>query len=124
VTGLLQQFTRFLIGGLANTGGTYVLFVLLVSWMHPQIAYTLVFIVGIALSYAINTLFVFRSGMSLGSVLRFPVVYAVQYVAGLVLLTVLINVGFDSRLAMIVVIALAVPLSFVLIRLALHRSAP
>lgn len=112
-----RQFYKFLIGGAVNTTATYGLFVALCQVISPSMAYTTTYLVGIVLSYVINAHFVFGARASLGSMLQFPGIYIVQYVVGLGVLNLLTGSGLDSRLAMLVVIIVSIPLTFVLTRI-------
>ncbi|WP_067175688.1 GtrA family protein [Microtetraspora niveoalba] len=116
-------FARFLVAGAANTGVTYGLFVVLCRWAPPPVAYSVVFVCGIALSYVLNAAFVFQTRASLRSAVRFPGVYLVQYLTGLALLTVLVHWGVDSRVAMPMTMCVTVPLTFVLSRRVLQGGA-
>lgn len=116
-----RQFLRFLLGGGVNTVATYGLFVVLDQVMAPSMAYTVTYLAGIVLSYLINTFLVFRTGVSLRSFLQFPGVYLAQYLVGLILLNFLTDSGLDSRLAMIGVIAVNIPLTFALTRFVLRE---
>ncbi|MEU6427941.1 GtrA family protein [Microbispora sp. NPDC046973] len=118
-----SPFARFLIGGAVNTGVTYALFVILSRWLPPSVAYSLVFLSGIALAYLINTAFVFRTRASVGSAVRFPGVYLVQYLVGLGLLTLLVRLGVDSRAALPLTMCVTVPLTFVMSRHVLEKKA-
>ncbi|MFF4774318.1 GtrA family protein [Microtetraspora fusca] len=118
-----SSFARFLVAGGVNSGATYGLFVVLSWWMPPSVAYSLVFLSGIALSYVLNTAFVFRTRASIGSAVRFPGVYLVQYLTGLALLTLLVRWGVDSRVAMPLTMCVTVPLTFVLSRRVLRSPA-
>ncbi|GLW96928.1 GtrA family protein [Microtetraspora sp. NBRC 16547] len=117
-----SPFARFLIGGAVNTGVTYGLFVVVALWLPVSVAYTLVFLSGIALSYVINTAFVFRTRASIGSAVRFPGVYLVQYFVGLALLTLLVRLGVASWVAMPMTMCVTVPLTFVMSRYVLASS--
>lgn len=110
------QFLKFLVGGSINTAVTYGLFVALCQVMSPSVAYTITYLVGILLSYLINAYFVFRARVSLGSMLQFPIVYVIQYLFGLALLSLLTNLGLESHIAMLAVIVASVPLTFILTR--------
>lgn len=111
-----SQFGRFLCGGAVNTAATYALFVGLSFALTSQVAYTISYIAGIGFSYLINTFLVFRARASLRSAIQFPVVYLVQYILGLIVLTLLTRMELDSRLAMLLVITLNVPVTYVLTR--------
>ena len=118
---LASSFWRFLVGGAINTGLTYVLFLLLDRVLHHSLAYTLAYLAGIALAYVLATTYVFRTGIELRSALRFPGVYALQYLYGLAALSLLVDiVRMPSALAMLVVIATSVPLTFLLARFAVR----
>jgi putative flippase GtrA len=123
VSSLRTQFARFLLGGAANTIVTHGLFVVL-SWsIPPSVAYTVAYLFGVVLAYVINTAFVFRTRASIGSAARFPGAYVVPYFMGLTLVTLLTQAGLDSRLAILAVLAVNVPLSFVLTRCVLKGAA-
>jgi putative flippase GtrA len=120
---LHAQVARYIAAGLANTAVTYMLLVLGMRWLHYALAYTLVYAVGIVLAYWLQTRFVFRVPLHWRTALRFPLVYAVQYVLGLALLTVLVEIaGLPQRWAALVAIAANVPAGFVLSRLLLARD--
>ena len=80
---------RFIVVGGINTAVTFVLFMSLSLVLPVPAAYTVTYALGIVLSYALNSLFVFRTELSLRTALRFPLVYVVQYLYGLALITVL-----------------------------------
>jgi putative flippase GtrA len=112
-----SQFIRFLIGGGVNTAVTYVLFLILSAFIHHTAAYSIVYVVGIALSYVINVKLVFRSAPSARSIVTYPVAYGVQYIYGLAALSLLIDYfSLDHSLAMLIVIGTSVPLTFILTR--------
>jgi putative flippase GtrA len=117
-----STFVRFSGGGLLNTGLTYVLFLRLTSVLPVSVAYTIAYVSGIVLSYFVTVQFVFRSRASVRTVLRFPIVYVVQYLWGLALLSLLVRaLGMAPAVAMLVTIATSVPLTFVLTRSMLAR---
>jgi putative flippase GtrA len=116
------QFLKFVLGGAVNTAATYVLFVGLSFALPSSVAYTIAYVAGIGLSYLINTFFVFQVRTSLRAALKFPAIYLVQYVFGLIALVTLTNMGLDSRIAMLAVIALNIPVTFVLTRFVLQGT--
>ncbi|ARP84092.1 hypothetical protein CAL12_26935 [Bordetella genomosp. 8] len=125
-----SQFLRFLVGGGINTAVTYVLFLALASFMRTSVAYTITYVFGIALSYAINILLVFRRRPSVATAAMYPAVYGLQYLYGLLMLSFLIDrVGMTKQVAMLVVIVTSIPLTFAATRLLLrkrdnHRDTP
>ncbi|MGC1550849.1 MAG: GtrA family protein, partial [Rhodanobacter sp.] len=82
---------RFLIGGVLNLVVSYGGYLLLLHWLHYEAAYAIAYVVSIAVSYVFSALFVFRQPMRARAALRFPLVYLVQFLLGLILLRVLID---------------------------------
>jgi len=115
-----RQFVRFLIAGGVNTIVTYAVFVILSSFLHYSLAYTATYAFGMVLSYGLAGAFVFGTGFRPRSALRFPFIYVVQYLYGLGLLFLLIDIfGVDRYAAALVVIVTGIPLNFMLQRYAM-----
>lgn len=112
-----SQFGRFLLSGGFNTVLTYVLYLLLLQVVSYWVAYSISFITGIGLAYFLNRTFVFRQHRGRISWFGVPLVYGIQYGAGVALLWLWVSVlEFDARIGPLVVIALTVPLTFYLMR--------
>lgn len=110
-------FARFLISGALNTGVTYLLYLGFLQFFSYRIAYTAAFVLGILISYGLNAMFVFRAKIAIRSLIRFPLIYFVQYVLGLVLVATLVEfAGVAAWIAPIFAILVTVPLTFVLSR--------
>jgi putative flippase GtrA len=108
-------FARFLFWGSVHTVATYVLYLVILSFSHYQLAYTVTFVVGVVMSYALNTRMVFRKRWSWAKLVRFPVVYVVQYFLGMGLMWLLVaRLGIDERLAPIPVVAMLVPVTYLM----------
>ncbi len=119
------QFSNFVIIGVVNTGLTYGIFLILQGYVHYSLAYTVAFVVGIALSYLLNVLFVFKGGHSAGAALKFPFIYLIQYVYGSILLALLVEVfTLPKAIAMLVVTTTSALLTFVLMRRVFESSRP
>ncbi len=118
------QGVRFLAFGALNTLATYALYCVLVAFIAPQIAYAMVFALGIGLAYVFNSRFVFGSRMRASTATLYPLVYVAQYVANAILIEVLGRLGLGPRVALAVALALVTPLSFLLNYLVLARHSP
>jgi len=115
------EFSGFLVVGAINTAVTYALFLVLARYTHYWTAYTIAFLVGIALSYILNALVVFTARHSMGAMFKFSFVYVFQYLFGSLSLVAMVDgLGFPQPVAMLIVIAISVPMTFVLVRLAFH----
>lgn len=119
------QFTRFLASGLVNTAVGYGVYLGLLRWTSYEIAYAAAYVIGIVVAYVLNSLFVFHSPIGLRTALRYPFVYLAQYLFGAGLLYATVSwFDFDRRWAALVALALSVPLSFLLNRIALSQRTP
>jgi putative flippase GtrA len=125
------QFAPYVVAGAANTALTYALLVVAMRWIGYLGAYTIVYAVGIAFGYWLQSRFVFRVPLAWRVAVRFPLVYLVQYAFGFAMLWLLVDAAHvESDVAALIVVIANVPLGFLLSRLLLaqsrlhHRSAP
>lgn len=120
---LYSQFARFLVSGGLNTVLTYGFYLLLLQAMSYWAAYSVSFVTGIGLAYFLNRVFVFQQHRGAISWFGLPVIYGIQYGAGVALLWIWVSVlGFDARVGPLAVIALTMPLTFFLMRMAFVRQ--
>jgi putative flippase GtrA len=125
LAGRFGRKLRFLLGGALNTALTYLLYLGLRGLLGYQLAYFVAYLAGIALSYLINAIVVFRRPLSWGSALAFPLVYVLQYIAGAGLLALFVEgLGLDERLAPLVVVLLLLPGTYLMTRFVLARGDP
>ena len=118
-----KQVFNFLATGAATTVGTLALYAALNLVLSYQLAYFISYIFGIMSSYILNVLFVFKTGVSLRTFLRFPLVPLMQYACGAVLLELLVEkVGIPTILAPLFIIVLTLPLTFYLSRFVLRNK--
>lgn len=111
------RFARFLLVGLANTLVGYVLYLGANHFMDYRWAYTISYVLGIGISYLLNSWFVFREPLSMASLLKFPAVYVVQYAVGLAVVWLFVSrMELHEALAPLVVVPITVPLTYVLSR--------
>ena len=119
------QGMRFLLFGAFNTALTYLLYCGLVFVMHPQVAYTLVFALGIGLAWVGNSKFVFRQPMTRKIAAVYPFMYLAQYLLTAALIhasTTWLMLG--PRVALALALAITTPLSFVWNRALLVQKTP
>ena len=119
---------RFLAAGGSTTVFAYVLYAgLLHLEMAPVRAYLAAYLAGIVWSYLVNSWWVFKTPLTLGRFIRFPVVYLVQAAGSFVLFHLLHNMLHLHALVVPILITIVmVPLTYVVSRLVLvgrqHRS--
>lgn len=118
-----SEFLRFLMVGGLQTVLSYLFFLLLIQFLVYPIAYSLTYCAGIVLSYFLHVLFVFRESVRLTTFLKFPLVYLVQYLLGLALLWIFVDLlRIDPAWAMIAVIALTIPITFLTSRFVIKNT--
>lgn len=121
---LAGEAARFVVAGVVNTALTYAAYLALLRVVDYAIAYTVVYVAGIAFSYYLNTRFVFRTRAEPLRAAAYPLVYVVQYLFGLAVLHVAVEyLSIPRQFALLASIALSVPLTFVLSRLLLVPRA-
>lgn len=114
----MGEVFRFLIGGVLNTVVGYGGYLLLLHWIRYEVAYTVSYIVSVTVSYLFSALVVFRQPLSARAALRYPLVYLVQFLLGLVLLKLLIEaLHVSAWLAPLLVSVLTIPATFLLSRI-------
>jgi putative flippase GtrA len=115
---------KFLASGAFNTALSYAAYVLLLRVMSYQWAYTIAYAIGIAVAYLLFRYFVFqRSGGRFGPLLV-CLIYGLQYLAGIGLVTLWTGVlHLPAILAPAFAIAITLPASFLLNRL-VFRGRP
>ncbi len=109
------EAARFLIAGGINTLLTYLIYLMLLNLVSYFFAFTMSFIVGILIAFVMYSKFVFRTPFVWCKLVQYPILYALQYVVGVVLLVILVEyMGLDKRIAPIINVVLLTPVIFVL----------
>ena len=112
---MLKQFIKFVGVGGINTVITYLLYLLLLFVFSYQVSYTFTYIFGIWLSYWLNLKFVFREIGSTKKMLFFPLVYLIQYLFGMIILYIMIEIfRIRIQLGPIIVVIITLPITFIL----------
>lgn len=117
------QAARFVVAGAVNSGVTYLAYLALLKGFSYRWAYSLSYVAGILLSFFLNSRYVFRVPFQRRKLLVYPVVYVVQYLLGYVVLYAVVGLaGIDPRLGPLAVLAVTVPVSFLLSRRVLRGN--
>jgi len=110
-----RQFIKYSLVGVLNTVIYYAIYyVILQLGFSYVIAVTVGTVISVANSYFWNKLFVFKSKKkSTGEVVRFIIVYGVQYVCNIIVIYICINyIGLSAEIAGIPAIVIGVFISF------------
>lgn len=120
----VPQVVRFVLSGGLNTVATWLGFVVLVAWLPYQLAYGIVYVAGIILSYFLATLFVFEHAPTVRGFFAFPLVYVVQYALSALALAVIVEyTAIPVKVSPLVVAIIVFPVTFVLSRVVVHRTS-
>jgi putative flippase GtrA len=112
-----HEAMRFLIAGVTNTSATYVIYLTLLPMLSYTAAYTIAYVIGIALAYALNTWFVFRVPRNVRGMLLFPLVYIVQYLIGVGTLNIAAHAfGVPQKFALLPSLAVSIPVTYIISR--------
>ena len=116
------EFLRFFICGGINTVATFICYSALLIIFPYLIAYSLSYALGIIVAYVLNARFVFKKKFEWSNFIRFPFVYIIQYIFGLLMLWFLVDlVGLDRQYSILLVIVFSIPLTFILSRIVFLR---
>ena len=114
---LHREALRFLLAGSLNTLLTLALYQLLLLWLPYLIAFTAAFVSGIIFTGLVYTRFVFEVSTTARRFTQNALYYLASYGFSLALLALLVDqLALHERLAMVVTIALMVPLNFFCLR--------
>lgn len=102
---------RFVVAGVANTVITAALLSVLALWIDQRIAYTIVFLLGIALSTVLAGNFVFRTGLTPRRTAAYVGIYVGVYLVGLAVTAAMMHFGVPPWASGAVVFVTA-PLGF------------
>jgi putative flippase GtrA len=119
----VRKLARFGLAGLANSALTYFIYLLALLVFPYAVAYSIAFTAGIAISYVLNTFFVFQAHAAwrVGSI--YGVIYVIQYGVGLLSISLLVEVAsVNERLAPLLVIAVIAPLNYLWVQALVART--
>lgn len=106
---------RFLCAGGFNTVISFGLYVILLRFFSYIVAYTISYFFGIVISYFVSVRFVFRGKGGLLKFLFYPLIYGLQYVVGVLLLSYIVRGwGVPDTWAPLFVVVLTLPMTYVL----------
>lgn len=118
----LHRFIRFAAVGAINTAVSYAVYLGLIAAIGYMWAYVAAFAIGVAVSFLLSSRWVFGVRATAAQAALFPLVYAPQLLLGSVVLGAAVEgFGVHPKIALLFVIALTLPLNFLLAKLILRR---
>ncbi|WP_310333772.1 GtrA family protein [Pseudomonas corrugata] len=120
---LRLELARFLLSGGLNTALTYGIYLVILLFLPYKISYTISYIFGIGIAYALNRVFVFKGHQGIKSVALLPLVYLIQYLFSLLIVWVWVEkLGYDQRVAPLIAIMTTIPVTFMLSKLIFSKK--
>lgn len=117
------KWLRFLMTGALNTALSYAVYLLLLPVTGYNVAYVVAFMAGLLLSLVLSLKWVFRVPPTWRRIAAYPLVYVPQLLLGVVMNQGLIErIGVDPRISVLVVIAVTVPLNYLIAARILRRG--
>ncbi len=109
----LNRFLRFVVAGAANTVLTGGLLLLIAGWVQIDVAYTIVYVLGLAFTTVVTARFVFRLRPTAKAVGRFVAWYVCIYLLGVSVIHLATRQWHGSHvLATVAVLLVTAPLNF------------
>lgn len=117
------EVLRFLVGGVLNLAVGYGGYLILLHWISYEIAYAISYVFSVCVSYVFSALFVFRQPLRARSALFYPLVYLAQFLLGLVLLRIMVEVlHLSAWVAPLLVSILTIPVTFLMSRIIVRAN--
>ena len=121
---LMNKIYRFLFAGALNTFISYVIYMLLLNFMVYKIAYVVSYVFGVSIAYYLNSVFVFRSELSLKKYVQFPLIYLAQFFMSGAIILYTVELGLLSEIiAPLFAVIITAPFVFFLTRYVLEKKS-
>ncbi len=118
----LGQALRFVVVGGLATALHWGLYLLLMQWMAAQVAYALGYILSFIFHFLASAWFTFRTAPSWQSLIGMAGAHGVNFLLHMFLLQAFLWLGVPEAWAPLPVYAVAVPVNFLLVRLAFNKT--
>lgn len=118
----LFEFIRFCVVGVIAAGMHYGIYYLLQVRIDVNVAYTIGYVVSLIGNFFLTSYLTFRRAPSAKRALGFGASHLVNYLLHMVLFNLFLYLGISQELAPILVLAVAVPINFLLLRWVFKRK--
>lgn len=112
----LFEFIRFCIVGAIAAGIHYAIYYFLQAYINVNVAYTTGYLISLICNFFLTSYLTFRSVPSVGKVMGFGGSHLINYLIHIFLFNFFLYIGISKILAPVLVLAVAVPINFLLLR--------
>lgn len=118
-----SQFCRFVLVGGTSTVLSYIIYLGLAAiGINLNVAYTIGYILSFIFNYFATNYFTFNATPTTQSGIKFVGAHICNYLLQMVLLNIYIYIGIPQAIAPIGVFVVAIPVNFILVRIAFKTS--
>lgn len=117
------EFVKFgAVGGIATAIHLLIYYLLQSIRVHYSIAYTCGYGISFIFNFFASNYFTFKTKPNKSSGLKFTLAHIFNYLLQIALLNIFVKIGISSNIAPILVFGIAVPINFILVRIALKNN--
>lgn len=116
-----QEFMRFGIVGVLATIIHYGIYLMLLSIMNENIAYSIGYAISFIANFFASNYFTFKTKPNVKKGLGFGLSHVINYCLHICLLNLFIIIGIKEKLAPIPVFIIAIPVNFIMVRFFLKK---
>ena len=110
------EFIRFCVVGVLASGLHYGVYYLLQTRINVNVAYTVGYLISLICNFFLTSYLTFHSSPSIRKALGFGGSHLINYLIHLFFLNLFLYLGISKVLAPVLVLAIAVPINFILLR--------
>ena len=116
------QLLRFGIVGVIATIIHYGIYWILLKWINPTFAYSIGYAVSFVINFFLSSFFTFKIRPDVQKGIGFALSHGINFILHICLLNLFLYLGISKSYAPIPVFAIAVPINFILVHIALTRN--
>ncbi|MBF0603831.1 MAG: GtrA family protein [Nitrospirae bacterium] len=117
--GTLRQILSFLVVGLVNTFGTYIIYIVLLQFIEYWLAFTITNVVGVVIAVVGNGKFSFRTQPSVKAMFAYGIFFVCYYIISMAMVVQMVRIHVSHELAPLIAVVVLLPFSFVCTRYAI-----
>ncbi len=118
----LHEILRFGIVGVVAISIHYGIYYILLNYLSANVAFTIGYFVSLLFNYFLTTYFTFKTYPTISRFIKFCVSHGVNFVIQIGLFNLFLYIGLSEELSPLPVYAISVPISFLLVRLAIKSK--
>ena len=116
------EIFRFALVGIFATLFHYLIYWILQHWINHNVAYTIGYAVSFVCNFFLTSYFTFKKGPTVKRGIGFGGAHLFNYLFQIVLLNIFISIGLSKTFAPVPVYLIAVPVNFMIVRMAFQRK--